>query len=247
MSQPSNSNDNPVLSFFGAFAFVLLGSIAFSPCKGNGIRPIQVPANAEYNRKTNVYVAQVGNKQLSYFRKGELISEKEVNAYGILDGESKTFYYKDSSLLSQGSFQNGERTGKWIWFFPNGKPYIELNFTPGVRKKIFWMALIEWGNENGAYFRYYPSGNLQEKGFYDGGNRNGDWVRYYPDTKIESKGSFLEDKKVGEWLYYSPNGTKEAYENYSQSGDLLQRLLFDLNGKLRCEQKGESQANCFNI
>jgi antitoxin component YwqK of YwqJK toxin-antitoxin module len=245
MSQPLYLSDSPVINFLGAFGFVLLGSLAFSPCKGAGKNPANIPADAEYNRKTNVYLAQIGNKQVSYFKKGELISEKEVNAFGIADGESKTFYYKDSSLLSIGKFQNGERSGKWTWLFPSGKPYIELNFTPGVRKKAFWMSIIEWGNENGPYFRYFPSGNLQEKGFYDGGNKTGDWVRYYPDTKIESKGSYSEDKKVGEWLHYSPEGSKEAFEAFSQNGDLLLRQLFDSTGKLRCEQRKTEKAVCF--
>ncbi|TGN21102.1 toxin-antitoxin system YwqK family antitoxin [Leptospira idonii] len=235
---------NSLLVYFQQLLLVFGVAILFSPCQGKGDRPNNVPEEAKYNRKTNLYQLVQEGKDRSWFQNGTLVVETEVNEFGISNGLSQRFDYVTGVVIASGNYQNLERSGVWKWNFSDGKAYYEMNFTPGVRKKSFWMATLEWGNENGPYYRYFKNGRISEKGFYDGGNRTGDWLKYYPDTKIESKGSYANDKKAGEWFYYYPDGRKEAYEKYSDLGEFEYRVTYYPNGTVWCETKKGLSAIC---
>ncbi|MDZ4727363.1 MAG: hypothetical protein SH817_14490 [Leptospira sp.] len=225
---------------------LIVFSVSFlSLCKGNTGRPEGIPEKATYNRKLNIYVLNEGGYEYGWFENGNLISKTQVNAFGISDGIAERFEYKTGIPIAIGQYKMSEKSGNWQWKYSDGKPYFEMNFSPGVRKRKFWYPTLEWGNENGAYLRYFSNGRVSEKGNYDGGNKSGDWVRYYPDTKIESKGSYVEDHKTGDWFYYYPDGRKEAVENYSETGELIKRITFYPNGSVWCETKKNQDTICF--
>ncbi|BDA77899.1 hypothetical protein LPTSP3_g08290 [Leptospira kobayashii] len=240
----SNLKDNTFVSYLLQLVFIMGLSFVLSPCKGKGERPKEVPESARYNRKANVYTAVIDGKEMGWFETGALVSKTEVNEFGIANGKSEKYEYQTGAVIATGEYKMMERTGIWRWSFSDGLPYYEMNFTPGVRKKQFWMSVLEWGNENGPYIRYFENGRVSERGFYDGGNRAGDWVKYYPDTKIESKGSYIADKKVSEWFYYYPDGKKEAYERFTEEGDLEYRVTYYPNGNVWCETKKTSDSVC---
>lgn len=223
---------------------IVLSAIVLEPCKGSSDRASSIPSDADYNKKTNVYKKITNGVMREWYENGNLVSISEVNEYGILNGRTDRFDYLTGVLYSYGNFQMGERAGKWIWGYSDGRNYMEINFVPGNRKRQLWIPVVDIGNETGQYVRYFRNGRINEKGFYDGGNKEGDWVKYYPDTKIESKGSFLKDKKTGEWFYYYPTGAKEAMELYSNEGILLKRITFYPNGKIWCETIGNQTPVC---
>jgi antitoxin component YwqK of YwqJK toxin-antitoxin module len=213
-------------------------------CRGDWGRPEGVPEDAVYNRKLNLYTHKIDGYEYRWFENGKLIAKVKLNEVGLNEGPIETYDYNTGVVISRGTYKMSEKSGKWEWAFSDGKPYYEMNFSPGVRKRKFWYPTIEWGNENGPYFRYFPNGRVSEKGMYDGGNRSGDWVKYYPDTKIESKGSYAEDLKVGEWFYYYPDGRKESMEKYNDKGELIFRQTYYPNGSLWCETKQTQTPIC---
>lgn len=236
--------DNSFWIFFSLLAVVLLSGVVFGPCKGSVERPSTVPKDASFEKKTNHY-SMIGDGYLrEWYENGNLVTIVPVNSLSQPNGLGKKLNYLAGNTIMEGKMVNGERDGLWKFYFSDGKIYIEQNYKVGYRKKQIWIQSPEIGNENGAYFRYYRTGRLNEKGFFDGGLRTGDWVRYYPDTKVESKGSYAEDKKVGEWFYYYPTGVKEATELYSESGELLSRNTYYPNGKSWCVVKKDKTPVC---
>ncbi|TGK55329.1 hypothetical protein EHQ16_08185 [Leptospira kanakyensis] len=239
-STSTHIKDSSIWIFVSLLLFVLLAGLVFGPCKGTVTKPITVPKEAEYQKKTNYYKLTADGTYREWYENGNLVTEVPVNAFGQPNGKSIRLNYLNGTPIMEGNFVNGERDGLWKFHFSDGKPYIELNYRSGNRKKQLWIQTAELGNETGSYQRYFRSGRLNEKGFFDGGFRTGDWVRYYPDTKVEEKGSYENDKKVGEWFYYYPTGTKEASEVYNSEGELLKRVTYYPNGQLWCVvQKGK--------
>lgn len=228
-----------------ALLSALLIFIAVLPWKGGLELPAGMPVGSVYNRKVGIYYFIQDGLETIFDKKGNKISTKELNPYGLPNGKFESFHYRTGKTISRGSFQNGERTGLWEWTFEDGTPYVQMAFVPGVRKRAFWVPLLEWGNETGPYLRYFSTGQVQEKGEFDGGNKTGEWLRRYRNSSIESKGMYKNDKKVGEWLYYNSSGEKEATEQYDQSGNLIRRTLFRPDGRIRCTQIGEEAPTCF--
>ncbi|MDF3818884.1 hypothetical protein P3G55_03175 [Leptospira sp. 96542] len=226
--------ESSFLTVFTYFVFVLGGAILLGPCKGQLERPVSIPKEANFEKKFNLYKLAANGEYKEWHESGSLVAKGKLDSNGQLNGYSERYNYRTGTVISKGEILNGERDGLWLYYFSDGKLYIEQNYKAGYRKKQFWVTSPEIGNENGSYIRYFKNGRVNEKGFYDGGNRTGDWVRYYPDTKVESKGSYSSDKKIGEWFYFFPNGVREASELYSDSGDFIRRTTYYPNGKIRC-------------
>lgn len=236
--------DSSIWIFVSLLAFILLVGIGFGPCKATIGRPSSVPKEAGFEKKTNYYQWTGEGLYREWYENGNLVAEVPVNGLAQPNGYGRKLNYLTGTTIMEGNMVNGERDGLWKFYFSDGKPYIEQNYKPGNRKKQLWIQTTEMGNETGSYHRYFRSGRLNEKGFFDGGFRTGDWVRYYPDTKVEEKGSYENDKKVGEWLYYYPTGTKEASELYSNEGELLTRSTYYPNGNLWCLVRKGKEPEC---
>lgn len=236
--------DNSIWIFVSLLLFVLLTGVILGPCKGGTTKHNSIPKEAVYNKKTNYYSLTSEGIYREWYENGNLITEFPVNALGQPDGYSKKLNYLTGITIMEGKFLNGDRDGLWKFYFSDGKIYIEQNYKSGNRKKQLWIQTAELGNETGSFHRYFRSGRLNEKGFFDGGLRTGDWVRYYPDTRVEEKGSYENDKKVGEWFYYYPTGAKEASEVYSDDGELIARSTYYPNGSVWCLVRKGKEPEC---
>ncbi|WCL48707.1 toxin-antitoxin system YwqK family antitoxin [Leptospira sp. GIMC2001] len=215
----------------------------FLSCRSEGI-PAGVPENANYDRKTNVFSIKRDGYMFQYYKTGELYSKCKVNENGALDGLCENFLKDNQIRISWGNFQNGQRHGTWTWTFPDGSNYVVQNFTYG-KKREFWIPVEIWGNEDGEYMRFYPTGKIEEKGFYDSGYKSGSWQKFYNDGKLEYRGSYLKGKKVGGWEYFYPQGSQEAMEEYDSTGKLILRYTYYPNGNLWCKIRPEKLQECF--
>jgi len=220
--------------------FIYLG-LTVIYCIPRKKHPPTVSPKAVFDKKVNLYTATENGSQLTWYDTGELYSSCKVNPLGLLDGEC-TQYSKTKSVLSFGKFKNGQRDGLWVWNFLNGKPYYKQFFTYG-KKRVYWIQTEVWGNEDGLYERFYDTGNLEEKGFYDGGYKTGRWEKYFRDGKKEYAGSFLNDKKTREWIFYYPSGATEAMELYDDAGKFIRRTTYFEDGKIQCVTYGEKKSS----
>lgn len=214
-----------------SFLSIIILSFVFN-CQKE-FRPAAVPEAARYDKKTNLYILNRDGFQKSWFSTGELYSECKVNQFGARNGLCK-YYSQKGVMISQGNFKEEQRDGIWVWHFANGGIYYKQNFTYGKRKE-FWIPILEWGNEDGIYERYYASGNIEETGYYVSGEKDGLWVKYFQNGKKEYGGKYANGKKINLWQYYFPDGKPEAEEVYAANGILLKRISYT-NGKVRCEE-----------
>lgn len=224
------------------YTFFCIAIISNAHCKADRIPP-GIPDGAYYDKKRNIYSVQVENLSLQYFQDGNLYQKCTVNEQSVLDGPCEYFLRSTGERISWGNFQDGQRHGEWVWTFEDGSVYLKQNFTYG-KKKDFWLPVEIWGNEDGAYFRYYPDGSLEEKGFFDTGLKSGDWKKYYLDGSLEYSGSYSAGKRTGSWKMFYPNGNLEAEEEYDSQGKLIYRKTYYPNGNLWCEVLGSGEVNC---
>lgn len=216
--------------------------ISILRCKADGL-PENLPPGVKYDKRTNLYSIRKDGEVFKYYKDGKLYERCEINDSGKLHGLCETFLHSSGDRIAWGNFKNGQRDGEWIWTFEDGSIFLKQNYTYG-KKKDFWIPVEEWGNEDGAYQRFYATGKLEEKGFYSSGNRSGNWVKYYPNGTLEYIGSFREGKRVGSWKHYYPGGNLEAEEEYNPKGELILRKTYYPNGLLWCVVDSSLQAKC---
>lgn len=79
---------------------------------------------------------------------------------------------------------NGEKTGIWTIYYPNGKIHITCNYKEN--------------NLDGEYKEFDQSNKLSKHGIFVNGSKHGYWIE---KTSLSSEsGSYCEGKRHGEWL-----------------------------------------------
>ena len=68
-------------------------------------------------------------------------------------------------------------------------------------------------NYTGDYFKKYPNGVIQIRGFFRLGKKTGKWMYFYSDGKLWSEAFFDNDLMEGESKVYYPTG-KLYYEGF---------------------------------
>nr|HAD53484.1 hypothetical protein [Algoriphagus sp.] len=141
-------------------------------------------------------------------------------------------YYnpKNNTLLTRGKFENDQREGVWISFFPNGKKMLEAEYKNGV---LFGPAEV-----------YDNDGFLKRKLIFQDSLLVGKYVEYYGSTgqpdfvdpkAIFTEGQYEKGQKSGQWIYYYPSSEvlrREFYKNGVLDGPFFE---YDVDGKLLVE------------
>jgi len=100
---------------------------------------------------------------------------------------------KERFIELTGSYRNGQRTGRWISFYPDGKMKQIMTFSQGIA--------------HGAYYFYEPNGKMVVSGLYQAGKKNGTWIlnggkqenEYVNDVLISAlKGKKLREKQAND-------------------------------------------------
>ncbi len=138
-------------------------------------------------------------------------------------------YKENGSLQSEGTYENGKKTGKWIAYH-HQQPYLE--------------SIVHYKDDqmHGYYERYHPEGFLSNKGtyyhqitvndtllknvnegkketyhkngkpqmmeFYQMGKLQGLWQRFYEDGTIQEERNYKDHLESGYKRYYDKNGLK---------------------------------------
>jgi len=111
--------------------------------------------------KTEEYYENGTPKLIRYYQKsGDTIPVKEQ------------YFYDDGKIRMEGSFENGERHGKWFYRYANGKIWSSGHYTNGV--------------EDGMKAVYHENGQLYYEGMVTEGKRTGIW-KFFDDTGRQIK------------------------------------------------------------
>ncbi|MCB1309144.1 MAG: hypothetical protein KDK30_13220, partial [Leptospiraceae bacterium] len=103
----------------------------------------------------------------------------------------------------------------WEHYDTEGALYLTIEYKPEPRRTFLLLEVKDYGNENGAYRRYYPDGSLEEEGYFWSGYFDGPVRRWHANGKPAMEGRYDQDNKTGTWKYYYPDGTLDHVEQYS--------------------------------
>lgn len=85
----------------------------------------------------------------------------------------------------------------------------------------------------GFAYRYYHTGSLRSKEWYNGGLIDSLTVYYYPNGKIEFTGLYREGNRSGVWKHYHDNGKLDVLISYDAHGRRQGwSTYFDYNGEI---------------
>ena len=89
-------------------------------------------------------------------------------------------YYVNKQLRIDGFFKDGEKHGKWTYYYKDGVLWSRGSFKNGK---------IDGKNES-----FHPNGKLNVKGFFDEGVRVGKWYYYKDDGTLEKEIDYDEQE-----------------------------------------------------
>ena len=177
------------------------------------------------------------------FKNGTVVGEGIIDEAGIRDGSWKE-YYPNSTLKSEGVYDNGKRIGEWKFYHPNG----QLEQIGSYNKD---------GKEDGPWTWYFATGDLlREENYFNGmidgysieydefgvtiaegeyieDYREGKWVFNYGDHK--SEGEFLNGMQHGEWVNYYSDGIKSFEGKFIEDNPNGKQTWYWPNGNIKTQ------------
>lgn len=127
-----------------------------------------------------------------------LTAKGKMDSYGIYDS-TWVFYYSTGEQKSTGNYLNGQKSGKWTFFYNNNK--------------IAQQGVYREDNPHGYWVWYYINGQLRAEENYYRGKLQGEKIEYDSIGKVITKGNYVDDYKDGSWFYYI--GDHKETGNYS--------------------------------
>lgn len=111
---------------------------------------------------------------------------KEENKIGVFTPPDSNYTgdyfekYESGVIKVRGGFRFGKKSGKWMYFYPDGKLWSE--------------AYFHLDKMNGESNVYYPSGKLMYNGFYEMDVADSVWMFYDTTGKMVEKRDYNQKK-----------------------------------------------------
>lgn len=146
---------------------------------------------------------------------------------GLQEGTCK-FFYNDGKLKEISNWDNGKLEGHTTYYYPNEVKKAEGEYKRGFKNKK-WTYYREDGSMSsvetflyknnlskleGENTFYYPTGQVEEKGFYKNGLATGRWQGFHKNGKLFAEVNIVEGKREGERKTYRQDGTLDKIEIY---------------------------------
>lgn len=141
---------------------------------------------------------------------------------GVLQGHGIQ-YAEDGSLVYEGDFADGERSGDGS-AYEGGVLLYEGSFAGGVYDgtgtlygsgEVSYEGAFSAGEKSGLGTEY-ANGAKAYVGMFDGGVRSGQGIAYYSDGAVEYKGSFADGAYDGDGTEYREDGGAQYKGAFSQ-------------------------------
>ncbi|MCS6796280.1 MAG: toxin-antitoxin system YwqK family antitoxin [Raineya sp.] len=147
----------------------------------------------------------------------QIESEGEINTEGKKTGKW-IYYYPNGKVKSTGNFENNLAQGEWVYYAENGIIQSRGNFDKGLCHGPW-----EWFDEQG---------NLREKGSYQNNLLHG-FHTWYKDGIVNIEGEYQKGEKTGEWRYYNTQANLIRRDNYFHNQLHGISEIFDDTGSLK--------------
>jgi antitoxin component YwqK of YwqJK toxin-antitoxin module len=178
-----------------------------------------------------IFYFENGNiqEELCYTTENKVLIKNRWDSKGnqtIKDGNGQYFSYSDDNktLLSKGEVKNGEKTGVWKTYFPDGK-LNEEGFYDNNRYKLVnvWNSAGEQTvkDGNGRYILYWDNDSVYMVGNIENGFKNGIWVTHDIEGKLTGRVEYLDDElhgKIGSFFGSGQVSFEGEYSNGIRQG-----------------------------
>ncbi len=116
------------------------------------------------------------------------------NDTAVNDGKYLEFY-RDGQKFSEGTFKDGQHSGEWTYWHPNGQICKSINFVDGL--------------PDGKWEVFRSDGTRTSLREYAKGKRSGQWITYFDNgEKPRIEVSYADGLAHGNRVVYFPNGQK---------------------------------------
>lgn len=132
---------------------------------------------------------------------GQLAAKGRMDTMGLKQDQWKEF--RNSKIIAEGSYKDGKRIGKWIFYHDNGKIEQIGNYNSK-------------GLEIGEWQWFFPSGDIIRLEEYENGLRNGIYYEFDESGDTIARGNFIDDKEDGFWMI--------RYGDYIEKGNYTEGL-----------------------
>ncbi len=162
---------------------------------------------------------------------------REDGTQTITDGNGvmESFYY-NGNQLAVGKYLNGYRTGRWVWYYENGRTREEGEYDSDMNYKTldFYDSdgnqLIKEGT--GLYKFIRPvTGTIEVEGNLKDSKREGAWIWYYENGNLEEIGIYERATIVDSNVSYFVNGVVKFRNKVN--GHIAKKAWFYEDGKLK--------------
>lgn len=124
-------------------------------------------------------------KSLLYDENGFLEGSGVVDDEGNKTGKW-TFFYSNGTIKAEGNYYNNLKTGKWIYYFLNNK--IEQT---GDYKNDKFSGKWQW---------FYFDGKLLRTEYFKNGIPDGEYIEYDTEGNVVLSGLYVDGLKDGKWI-----------------------------------------------
>lgn len=184
-----------------------------------------------YNNGVLTYEGQFRNDQpfgvfTYYYENGEIKAETKFSDDGII--AYTKIYHQNGLPMADGKYINQLRDSSWNFYSDtDGKRIAQENYKKGKLngKSILYYAdseieaeitTYENDKREGAYFKYFPGGEIMTEGYYKDDKLNGDFRVYFENGSVEIKGRYNNGLKEGNWEYFDESGIPITEEKYKE-------------------------------
>jgi antitoxin component YwqK of YwqJK toxin-antitoxin module len=204
-------------------------------------RPANVPEGAVRNRDINLWMYRAPDDSFrTYYSTGRLAQSGQMKAgTNQRTGTWQSYASDGERVTATGDYLNDWRDGLWRYFDGTEQLYLTVEYLPEPKRFFGFLAVTDYGNENGPFERYFPDGRLEERGVFWSGYYHGPIVRYHRNGNKAFEGQYETDHPVGRWRFYYPEGNLEREEyyrngrlhgvlrNYYSDGGLYHETVFE--------------------
>lgn len=172
-----------------------------------------------------------------------------IKAEGIVknsqkNGDWKIFYEGSDGkdIFSRGEYRSDKKTGLWVYYYPNGKTRLKVNYRDGkLNGPIFEFSedgiplseiMFKNNLKDGVYRLYYNNGNPKEISMYSKDKKEGTENLYYPNGKRSSIGQYKKGMKDGLWRYFDETGKRKSDGHYKKDEKTGKWRIYDENEKV---------------
>ncbi|UCH93904.1 MAG: prolyl oligopeptidase family serine peptidase [Candidatus Aminicenantes bacterium] len=165
-------------------------------------------------------------------------------------------FHQNGQKRCEGTFLDGKKHGKWIYWHENGNKEMEEEYIKGIPngKWSYWdkqgvkCGEGEFLDGTGRWFQWYKSENKERLETYWNGDRHGRWLYWHENGRIHYQSEYKLGKPHGRWSGWSKYGNvifdigymdgkpHGKWTYWNEKGEIIREETWN-NGRLEQEKK----------